>query len=124
MPTRFPGASAAVPEPSTFSHGFIGRRPPTRGRGMEAAANCSLRVKRQLLDPNFEGYKLSLEPLACYQVGLESPVAEIKLRDDQYTLDHVRAFGMYNYLHLDSWYQDNVYYVDQLGRVMNLSVTL
>lgn len=36
----------------------------------------------------------------------------------------MRAFGMYNYLHLDSWYQDNVYYVDQFGRVMNLSVTL
>lgn len=51
-------------------------------------------------------------------------VAEVKLRDDQYTLDHMRAFGMYNYLHLDSWYQDNVYYVDQFGRVMNLSVTL
>ncbi|XP_020639129.3 nudC domain-containing protein 1 isoform X1 [Pogona vitticeps] len=91
---------------------------------MEAAANCSLRVKRLLLDPKFEGYKLSLEPLASYQVQLESPVAEVKLRDDQYTLDHMRAFGMYNYLHLDSWYQDNVYYVDQLGRVMNLSVTL
>ncbi|XP_033011645.1 nudC domain-containing protein 1 [Lacerta agilis] len=91
---------------------------------MEAAANCSLRVKRLLLDPKFEGYKLSLEPLACYQVGLDSPVAEVKLRDDQYTLDHMRAFGMYNYLHLDPWYQDNVYYVDQLGRVMNLSITL
>lgn len=48
----------------------------------------------------------------------------MKLRDDQYTLDHMRAFGMYNYLHLDSWSQDNVYYVDQSGRVMNLSVTL
>uniref|UniRef100_A0A8C6XCB6 NudC domain-containing protein 1 n=1 Tax=Naja naja TaxID=35670 RepID=A0A8C6XCB6_NAJNA len=92
--------------------------------GMETAANCSLRVKRLLLDPRFEGYKLSLEPLACYQVGLDSPVAEVRLRDDQYTLEHMRAFGMYNYLHLDSWYQDNVYYVDQLGRVMNLSVTL
>ncbi|XP_067393496.1 nudC domain-containing protein 1 isoform X1 [Emydura macquarii macquarii] len=91
---------------------------------MEAAANCSLRVKRLLLDPKFEGYKLSLEPLACYQLGLDSAVAEVKLRDDQYTLDHLRAFGMYNYLHLDSWYLDNVYYVDQLGRVMNLSVTL
>ncbi|KAJ7338053.1 hypothetical protein JRQ81_010579, partial [Phrynocephalus forsythii] len=91
---------------------------------MEAAANCSLRVKRLLLDPKFEGYKLSLEPLASYQVELESRVAEVKLRDDQYTLDHMRAFGMYNYLHLDLWYQDNVYYVDQLGRVMNLSVTL
>lgn len=53
-----------------------------------------------------------------------SAVAEVKLRDDQYTLDHMRAFGMYNYLHLDPWYQDNVYYVDQLGRVMNLSITL
>uniref|UniRef100_A0A8D0L8B9 NudC domain-containing protein 1 n=1 Tax=Sphenodon punctatus TaxID=8508 RepID=A0A8D0L8B9_SPHPU len=91
---------------------------------MEVAANCSLRVKRVLLDPKFEGYKLSLEPLACYQLGLDSAVAEVKLRDDQYTLDHMRAFGMYNYLHLDPWYQDNVYYVDQLGRVMNLSVTL
>ncbi|XP_019407491.1 PREDICTED: nudC domain-containing protein 1 [Crocodylus porosus] len=91
---------------------------------MEAAANCSLRPQRLLLDPKFEGYKLSLEPLPCYQLRLDAAVAEVKLRDDQYTLDHMRAFGMYNYLHLDSWYQDNIYYVDQLGRVMNLSVTL
>ncbi|NXT82484.1 NUDC1 protein, partial [Zapornia atra] len=91
---------------------------------MAGAAHCSLQAKRLLLDPKFEGYKLSLEPLACYQLGLDAAVAEVKLRDDQYTLDHMRAFGMYNYLHLDSWYQDNVYYVDQCGRVMNLSVTL
>ncbi|KAJ7425505.1 NudC domain-containing protein 1 [Willisornis vidua] len=119
---------------------------------MAGAAHCSLQAKRLLLDPKFEGYKLSLEPLACYQLGLDaaeegngrvalvgiwhparvnppqeatvSAVAEVQLRDDQYTLDHMRAFGMYNYLHLDSWYQDNVYYVDQFGRVMNLSVTL
>ncbi|KAM6089243.1 nudC domain-containing protein 1 isoform 1-T1 [Chlamydotis macqueenii] len=91
---------------------------------MAGAAHCSLQAKRLLLDPKFEGYKLSLEPLACYQLGLDAAVAEVKLRDDQYTLDHMRAFGMYNYLHLDSWYRDNVYYVDQFGRVMNLSVTL
>ncbi|XP_068789234.1 nudC domain-containing protein 1 isoform X1 [Struthio camelus] len=91
---------------------------------MEGAAHCSLKAKRLLLDPKFEGYKLSLEPLACYQLGLDAAVAEVKLRDDQYTLDHMRAFGMYNYLHLDSWYQDNVYYIDQFGRVMNVSVTL
>ncbi|XP_065686963.1 nudC domain-containing protein 1 isoform X1 [Patagioenas fasciata] len=91
---------------------------------MAGVAHCSLQAKRLLLDPKFEGYKLSLEPLACYQLELDAAVAEAKLRDDQYTLDHMRAFGMYNYLHLDSWYQDNVYYVDQFGRVMNLSVTL
>ncbi|XP_072459371.1 nudC domain-containing protein 1 isoform X2 [Notamacropus eugenii] len=91
---------------------------------MEVAANCSLRVKRPLLDPRFEGYKLSLEPLPCYQLELDSAVAEVKLRDDQYTLDHMRAFGMFNYLYCDSWNQDNIYFVDQLGRIMNLTVTL
>ncbi|XP_077927789.1 nudC domain-containing protein 1 [Halichoerus grypus] len=91
---------------------------------MEVAANCSLRVKRPLLDPRFEGYKLSLEPLPCYQLELDAAVAEVKLRDDQYTLEHMHAFGMYNYLHCDSWYQDSVYYVDNLGRVMNLTVML
>ncbi|NXA39289.1 NUDC1 protein, partial [Eudromia elegans] len=88
------------------------------------AAHCSLKAKRLLLDARFEGYKLSLEPLACYQLALDAAVAEVALRDDQYTLDHMRAFGMFNYLHLDSWYQDNVYYIDQYGRVMNVSVTL
>uniref|UniRef100_A0ABI7WGF7 NudC domain-containing protein 1 n=1 Tax=Felis catus TaxID=9685 RepID=A0ABI7WGF7_FELCA len=91
---------------------------------MEVAANCSLRVKRPLLDPRFEGYKLSLEPLPCYQLELDAAVAEVKLRDDQYTLEHMHAFGMYNYLHSDSWYQDSVYYIDNLGRVMNLTVML
>ncbi|XDB57037.1 hypothetical protein AB1E18_010493 [Capra hircus] len=91
---------------------------------MEVAANCSLRVKRPLLDPRFEGYKLSLEPLPSYQLELDAAVAEVKLRDDQYTLEHMHAFGMYNYLHCDPWYQDSVYYIDNLGRIMNLTVML
>lgn len=53
-----------------------------------------------------------------------SAVAEVKLRDDQYTLEHMHAFGMYNYLHCDAWYQDSVYYIDNLGRIMNLTVML
>lgn len=36
------------------------------------AAHCSLQAKRLLLDPKFEGYKLSLEPLACYQLELDA----------------------------------------------------
>ena len=41
-------------------------------KAMEVAANCSLRVKRPLLDPRFEGYKLSLEPLPSYQLELDA----------------------------------------------------
>ncbi|XP_072906113.1 nudC domain-containing protein 1 [Hemitrygon akajei] len=89
-----------------------------------AAANCSLRVDRRLIDANFDSYRLSLEPLPTYTVELDGAVAEVKLREDQYTLDHMRVFGMYNYLHCDRWYQDSVYYVDQHERVMHLAVTL
>ncbi|XP_036410915.1 nudC domain-containing protein 1 [Megalops cyprinoides] len=89
-----------------------------------AASNCSLKINRQLLDPNFESYRLSLDPLPSYKIQLDAAVAEVKLEDHQYTLDHVRAFGMYNYLHLDPWYEDSIYFIDCMGRVLNLTVTL
>lgn len=64
------GGSRAPPEvcraASAASRSF------PRGRGMAGAAHCSLQAKRLLLDPKFEGYKLSLEPLACYQLGLDA----------------------------------------------------
>ncbi|XP_053571263.1 nudC domain-containing protein 1 [Bombina bombina] len=87
-------------------------------------ANCSLKVNRSLLDPKFESYKLTLDPLPCYNVALDAAVAEVKLRDDQYTLDHMRAFGMYNYLHCNPWVPDSMFFVDQMRRVMNFTVTL
>lgn len=31
---------------------------------------------------------------------------------------------MYNYLHIDPWYEDSVYFMDCKGRVLNLTVTL
>lgn len=42
----------------------------------------------------------------------------------EYTLEHMRAFGMYNYLHLDPWYEDSVLFVDCKGRVLSLTVIL
>ncbi|KAM4630154.1 nudC domain-containing protein 1 [Polymixia lowei] len=89
-----------------------------------AASNYSLKVNRELLDPNFESYRLSLDPIPTYNVELDAAVEEVKLKDSQYTLAHVRAFGMYNYLHLDPWYEDSVFFVDCKGRVLNLTVTL
>ncbi|GAA6076378.1 nudC domain-containing protein 1 isoform X1 [Tachysurus ichikawai] len=51
-------------------------------------------------------------------------VAEVKLKDSQYTLDHMKAFGMYNYLHSDPWDEESVYFIDCKGRVLNMKVTL
>ncbi|XP_012709499.2 nudC domain-containing protein 1 [Fundulus heteroclitus] len=89
-----------------------------------AAANYTLKVNRDLLDPNFESYRLSLDPIPTYTVDLDAAVEELQLKDAQYTLEHMRAFGMYNYLHLDPWYQDSVLFVDRLGRVLSLTATL
>ncbi|XP_019959970.2 nudC domain-containing protein 1 [Paralichthys olivaceus] len=89
-----------------------------------AASNYSLRVNRELLDPSFESYRLSLDAIPTYNVELDAVVEEVKLKDTQYTLEHMRAFGMYNYLHLDPWYEDSVLFVDCKGRVLSLTVTL
>lgn len=37
-----------------------------------AASNYSLKVNRELLDPRFESYRLSLEPTPCYTVQLDA----------------------------------------------------
>lgn len=89
-----------------------------------AAANYTLKVNRELLDPNFESYRLSLDPIPTYSVDLDAAVEELHLKDARYTLEHMRAFGMYNHLHLDPWYADSVLFVDSRGRVLSLTVTL
>ncbi|XP_028316505.1 nudC domain-containing protein 1-like isoform X2 [Gouania willdenowi] len=88
------------------------------------ASNYSLKVNRELLDPNFESYRLSLDVIPTYSVELDAAVEEVELKDSQYTREHIRTFGMYNYLHLDQWYEDSVLFVDRKGRVLSLSVTL
>uniref|UniRef100_A0AAV2K5W2 Uncharacterized protein n=1 Tax=Knipowitschia caucasica TaxID=637954 RepID=A0AAV2K5W2_KNICA len=89
-----------------------------------AASNYSLKVNRELLDPDFESYRLSLDPIPTYSIELDSAVEELKLKDSLYTLEHMQAFGMFNYLHLDPWYSDSVVFVDAKGQVLSLTVTL
>ncbi|XP_075995535.1 nudC domain-containing protein 1 [Genypterus blacodes] len=89
-----------------------------------AAPNYSLKVNRELLDPNFDSYRLSLDTIPTYDVELDAAVEELRLKDTQYTLGHIRAFGMYNYLHLDPWYEESVFFVDCKGRVLSLTITL
>ena len=37
---------------------------------------------------------------------------------------NMHAFGMYNYLHCDSWYHESVHSIDILGRITNSKVML
>ncbi|XP_033096259.1 nudC domain-containing protein 1-like [Anneissia japonica] len=84
----------------------------------------SLNVDRTLLDPNFDGYKLSLDPLPSYSVKTDSGIDSVRLRDDQYSYQHVKAFGLHNHLFLDVWHMNSVYYVDEKWHVRRLRVIL
>jgi len=77
----------------------------------------SLRPNRDLLDPNFEGYKLSIDPRNLSSTTLVSAVNDIQLRDELLiSLQHMRALGNLNHLVLDSWTggkTEVVYFVDE-----------
>jgi hypothetical protein len=76
-----------------------------------------LKVNRGLIDPNFGGYKLSLDPLPTYSINLSCDVDVARLPDDLYSYQHVKAFGIHNHLYLDEWNNDTVWYVDERWRV-------
>ena len=82
-----------------------------------ALAVESLKPNRSLIDPKFEGYKLSVEPLSVNSTQLISLVNEVPLREDIFSLQHLRAFGNHNHLVVDLWSEEeneeSVYYVDE-----------
>ena len=94
---------------------------PELSRSME-----SLRPDRSLLDSKFEGYKLSPDPLTCYQSKLVSSVNDIALRDDVFSLQHIRAFGNFNHLFRDSWrssaLEEYTYFVDSKYEIQEVTL--
>ena len=81
----------------------------------------TLTPDREFIDPNFEGYKLSLD--ACPTFDLPSsqfPAEKLESREpheDQYSFNHARAFGSTrNLLVADPFHTDNAYLVDPKGR--------
>nr|CAG4648027.1 EOG090X08S2 [Moina brachiata]SVE93097.1 EOG090X08S2 [Moina brachiata] len=70
-----------------------------------------LRPKKDLLDPTFEGYKLSLDNLPVYKHELPLPVENLKPSEDQFSFQHVKTFGLHNHLSEDPWNSDLAYFV-------------
>eukprot|EP00058_Branchiostoma_floridae_P026828 XP_002612319.1 hypothetical protein BRAFLDRAFT_80065 [Branchiostoma floridae] len=87
-------------------------------------ATHTLKPDRALIDANFDGYKLSLEPLPQYTVSLSTGIHDVKLDEEEYTYQHIRAFGIHNHLALDQWNPDSVYYVDNKHTVQQIKVIL
>ncbi|VDK69813.1 unnamed protein product [Onchocerca ochengi] len=66
-----------------------------------------IKPDRSLLDANFDGYKLSLEPFPIYSHSLEVPVRELQTSNIQYGFEHIKLFNDINYLTYDPYASDS-----------------
>lgn len=64
------------------------------------ARKIKLKTDRGLMDPNFEGYKLSLEPLPLYSSKLDGgDTFEVRgPGEDEFSYQHVKLFSQFNAL--------------------------
>lgn len=79
---------------------------------MDATKPLEMRPNRSLLDPNFEGYKLSLETMSKLRQQLAEKPDRVVPSEDQYSFMHAHLFSMQNHLVQDPWESNAAYYID------------
>ena len=63
-----------------------------------------------LLNVNFEGYKLSKDALSCVSRSFSPGVRVARLKDEDFSFQHMRAFSLHNHLAVDPWDDTSVYW--------------
>ena len=79
-----------------------------------------LRPRKDLLDPAFEGYKLSLDPLPVYKHELPIAVKHREPSDEQFSFQHVKTFGLHNHLIDDPWHPEYFFFVAEDQQVFRV----
>lgn len=77
-----------------------------------------LRVDRNLVCPNFDGYKLSFDPIPVMRDELEVQPSRLEPNFNQYSLLHIELFARHNLLRADPWMRHNNYFVDARHQVL------
>lgn len=83
-----------------------------RSISMDASKLLEMRPDRSLLDPHFEGYKLSLETMSKLRLPLAQRPDRVAPSEDQYSFMHAHLFSMHNHLVADPWEPNAAYYID------------
>ncbi|XP_053661553.1 nudC domain-containing protein 1 [Anopheles marshallii] len=78
---------------------------------------------RKLLKTNFDGYKLSLEPVPVLSTDFSNTNGphRVKPNEQQFSYYHARLFSMQNHLVRDPWANGQCYYIDVTGIVQRVS---
>ncbi|XP_026684083.1 nudC domain-containing protein 1-like [Diaphorina citri] len=79
-----------------------------------------LKINSDLLNPNFNGYKLSLDPIGVHKIPLPAGVDQTFPSEDQYSFLYHKLFSLHNHLHQNPYSADEygkVYFVDEKWKV-------
>ncbi|KAH8396083.1 hypothetical protein KR222_003085 [Zaprionus bogoriensis] len=77
-----------------------------------------LTVDRNLLCPNFDGYKLSFDAVPVQRQSCQRNPLQLQPHSQQYSLLHVELFARHNLLASDPWARYNSYYVNAQHEVL------
>ncbi|XP_075156140.1 nudC domain-containing protein 1 [Haematobia irritans] len=83
--------------------------------------SVELRQDRTLIRSNFDGYKLSLEPVPVIKQELTSAPLKAEPNDDQYGLLHTEIFSMQNLLFVDPWMRTESYFLNCTDEIVRAS---
>ncbi len=76
----------------------------------------AFKPNRDLLNVNFEGYKLSPSPIKCVSSDIAGAGVHIAtLKDGDFSYQHVRAYSLHNHLTADPYDQSTVYWTSADG---------
>ena len=81
-----------------------------------------LRPNNDLLNRKFEGYTLSLDPLAVYKHNLPVGVQHLTPNDEQFSFQHVKTFGYHNHLYDDPWNSELAFYISKDLQVFQANI--
>ena len=85
------------------------------------------RPQSNLLQSNFDGYRLSLDPLAQYSVKFDDSLLvqkEVEMNSDMYTYNAMKAFKSNNELYTNPWKNaQDLYFFDRSYAICSINVS-
>ena len=79
----------------------------------------AFKPNRDLLNVNFEGYKLSGTPLSFTSEKIAGGVHVAKMKEEDFSFQHTRAYSLHNHLAVDPYNSSSVYWFGKDGCIQH-----
>ncbi|XP_059162471.1 nudC domain-containing protein 1-like [Physella acuta] len=86
------------------------------------ASLVDLEPKRELINPNFDHYQLSLDSVPVYDASFDKSIDIAKPSETTFSSHHAKLFSLHNHIFSDPWHDDSVYYCDREWSIGKISL--